>query len=607
MKKKIISLAIFFCSIVVFAPNKTNAAGMEANMISPGYRNAIYATMTNPSVIKIRTKTKVGGGKIQASLKRNGSVIRSWQFDNTSSAGSAWIINLDVKGITFEYTRSGPFNKDDNPYKILLEFVYNNKKAAEIELELHKYPSAPAGVSEVRLDDSGNILINGKKTFISGAYLLNTKENYSYLESKGINAFVEQQSHLTGGYHSQNSTGLVHVSDTNVEATRTIIKNIRSKSNLLGYYLSDEPNLRKVNPAKLREVYDVAQDEDPYHPAITVLNFGTVYGWIPSFTGTQDMIGGDVYPLWKGTAGSIHKTDISTVTTYFKLLRSISAPQTSFEHYDTSAYGIPQIFTMDISDQYGILDHRLPNKTELKNMTYQYLACGSKMLFPYTYDLRWTTKDIWEYYTGIMKSEVKGIEPAIFAPEKDGTVSIVKNNKVSVSGFSDNELTWSYRETSDKEYLFLVNTTNKWDYGSSDLSKDKELNLTLNFKQPGNSTLNALVKDSGKPASYALNSNNFVSLKLSGVNDTSTGVLVLERSKTAQGQPIRSDCSTRGKDIIADGSFNIADIHELEKRYYSISAGTKTDVNSDGSFNYSDVRYLVDCYLCKLDWKSCLY
>jgi len=65
------------------------------------------------------------------------------------------------------------------------------------------------------------------------------------------------------------------------------------------------------------------------------------------------------------------------------------------------------------------------------------------------------------------------------------------------------------------------------------------------------------------------------------------------------------DCSDLGKNIVADGVFDLKDINELSARLVGTKVGEGVDVNSDGSFSFADVIALSQCKLCMWDWQEC--
>jgi hypothetical protein len=211
---------------------------LQAQMISPRYRNAICPTMDDPEVIKIRVRIELSQNEMDRSsihvvLSRNGNTLKIWQIAGISEND---VLELPVSDVPSEYTRSGPYVIDDNPYEFTLELKKEGKLLDTATPELNKYPPPPEGVNEVRIDDD-NYLINGEKKFIYGTYLTSYDTSwFSYLEGLGFEVFMENGARLTGGYHSEASWGVIRTDSGGVgdlEAARNNIKTYRTHPQLL--------------------------------------------------------------------------------------------------------------------------------------------------------------------------------------------------------------------------------------------------------------------------------------------------------------------------------------------------------------------------------------
>jgi hypothetical protein len=559
---------------------------LEAQMISPRYRNAIYPTMDDPEVIRIRIRIELSQAELDQTsidvvLSRNADVIKTWQIAGISEND---VIELPVSDVAFEYTRSGPYVMDDNPYQFKLELKKQGILLDATTLELNKYPPPPTGVNEVRVDDDDNIVINGEKKFIYGTYLLSYDTNwYRYLEDQGFIAFLELGPQLSG-YHSESSWGVIRTDSGGIEGIASARRNIReyrAHPQLLAYRLIDEPNSvsHQYSPDLVRQHYQVAKEEDPYHPAIVVMSITSTgryfYSYAP-YVGCQDIIFLDVYPLFVDSRADIK--DIRNVYRNYELLQTPDSGYSSFEHEKTPIGAVPQMW--------GIYPCRWPYNHEQKNMVYQHLVGGAKSFFPYSYD--GLSQAFWDYYGTTIIPELKTIEEAVLAPAVSDSIHI-DGSDIEIHSSDPERLVWRHTQTVDKDYLFLVNTSSMCnrDKENNPYKIDETISVQITFTEPGSNTVEVLVSDPQIPSSYAL-SNNVLTIALDGVNEASTGVLVLARDRTPY----------PAEDVNLDGSVDILDVdicvNFILGHLIDPSIEARADVNDDGLIDALDIQRIVN-------------
>ena len=553
---------------------------LMVRMISPKYRNAIYPTMEKPEVLKIRIQIdlapeELAAATLRVQLGQDGILMREWEF--TDLAGEDVLI-LDVGDLDFAYTRSGPYVKDDNPYEIRLGLFVASTSLDEETLQLHKYPPPPGDVTEVRIDDDDNLLINGEPTLILGAYIHEkTAETYDQLKAWGFNAAKSTE----GEYDDLWFMGTVaklHATPEDLSWMQARIQAFREDPQIIAWYIADEPNLSdNVDSGTLRLIYEMAREEDPYHPAGWVSTLLTSPGdsvvGIVDYERTEDFIGIDAYPCYP------EWTYLRNVTANFEYLRDPSLGASLFEHMDIPTWGVPQMF--------GSGHWRWPHPQEEKNMVYQYVANGNGALFPYAY----TGENIslWEYWATTLIPELQSIEAAILAPARSGTSLPFPTDDILVDSSNPENLIWSYRRTEDAEYLFLINTTSKWNEPLDTRvpgPKDEIISVEVNFQRPGSKGVEALVRDGAMPERFQLSENRLL-LQLDGVNDQSTGVLVLRREINA----------LESTDINMDGDVDVLDV----QLWVNVSLGVEThltfieraDVNNDGQIDEVDLKLVL--------------
>jgi hypothetical protein len=268
------------------------------------------------------------------------------------------------------------------------------------------------------------------------------------------------------------------------------------------------------------------------------------------------------------------------VTTNFELLRDPSLDAARFEHIDIPTWGVPQMF--------GSGSWRWPNPHEEKNMVYQYISNGNRVLFPYAY----TGENIpmWEYWAETLIPELQSIETAIMAPMKSGTSIPFPTDEVAVQASDPENLVWSYRQTDEAEYLFLINTTSQWNEPLDSRvpgPKDEAISVVVTFHDVGGESVQALIGDGER---FYL-SENQLHLELDGVNDQSSGVLVLRRERVA----------LEREDISMDGVVDVLDV----QLWVNVFSGLETDpafvergdVNKDGRIDDIDLQLILSAIL----------
>lgn len=140
----------------------------------------------------------------------------------------------------------------------------------------------PGTDPEVRVDEAGRLLVDGIPLFARGWY-----GNFEYRVSRAIqpDAYTPRTVNLMQGFVPGSTYCFVDLSrqiDENLAQTdlpldeetkirlRALIAGTRSHRNVIGYYLSDEPECRGLSKHYLRRVYEFVRAEDPYRACLII-------------------------------------------------------------------------------------------------------------------------------------------------------------------------------------------------------------------------------------------------------------------------------------------------------------------------------------------------
>ncbi|MBO4513223.1 MAG: carbohydrate binding family 9 domain-containing protein, partial [Victivallales bacterium] len=152
------------------------------------------------------------------------------------------------------------------------------------------------------------------------------------------------------------------------EQIRARIRELKDHPGLLGWYIGDELESAPALHARVKEIYEICKEEDPYHPAVILNNSA---GGYLKYSDCSDILLPDIYPnfLVGGDAGK----PITSIT------RSLSIAKNAGNRV---LWVTPQGFNYG---DFGRTGQRGPNFVELRNMQYQSIVAGAKGFVWYVY------------------------------------------------------------------------------------------------------------------------------------------------------------------------------------------------------------------------------
>ncbi len=233
---------------------------------------------------------------------------------------------------------------------------------------------APAA-REVKIDlFSQSLLVNGEPFFPIGLYWLreevlapmrqlhfNAGDYYYKLRGEEVAALMDAAAVEGMQILLEMTEYARRKPEPDYRAIAALVKRYRQHPALLAWYLVDEPDETKMDPASALAIYELIRELDPYHPVYLVNNRPHTYA---AYSDASDILAIDVYP--------IPNYPISQVGDYMERAR-----WTSLERKPVWL----------IAQAFGGVEHwpRAPTARELRNMVYQGLVGGAKGVLFYRY------------------------------------------------------------------------------------------------------------------------------------------------------------------------------------------------------------------------------
>jgi len=250
---------------------------------------------------------------------------------------------------------------------------------AETTLILRKL--GPAPWVEARIDDDGNLLIDNQPIFARGWY-----GSFVYGVSKSVipAAFTPRTTNMMHGLTEGDTIPcfaslcrLIDESKAKFDQPldeeikvklRSAIAATQPKRNVIGYYLSDEPECRGLSKYYLKRIYDFVRNEDPYRACLVISRDPA------NFTETCDIICPHPY---------MNPQEFDDGSRRFggplKGIREVISTACAQNDGSKVVWSMPQAFT------YGGKYGRNPNLLESRWFAYASLAAGAKGIVPFIY------------------------------------------------------------------------------------------------------------------------------------------------------------------------------------------------------------------------------
>ncbi|OGV74729.1 MAG: hypothetical protein A3K18_15270 [Lentisphaerae bacterium RIFOXYA12_64_32] len=369
-------LVIRFDTWMTFTP-------LAVRLTQPNYRNCIFATQSIET-LKGVVRSGLPLDKVQGCTLK--VTVASALYAPRSVE-----IKIETADVPFELAIPGLPEGRHTVRAEVLRPIENPKPGgpkadlvAEAEIVLRKLPRAPA--VEARIDDQGNLLVNGEPVFPRGWY---GSMSYCVAPSSFPQAQLPHSTNFMMGASAFEQSdlnlytlsGLTTLGETQVDRPlngeekakiRAQVAAVRNQRNVLGYYISDEPECRGISPVFLKSIYEFLMEEDPYR-----------FCKIVSRSPAQYIEACDVMCPHPYMAPQAFEDGSRKFSSFLRHIHNVTVESVRANDGSKALWSMPQTFS------YGGLRGRHPNFVESRWFTHTAIACGAKGIVPFIFNGYW--------------------------------------------------------------------------------------------------------------------------------------------------------------------------------------------------------------------------
>lgn len=419
---------------------------MELKLVSPSYRNCIYPS-ENITELKMLLRLTLAPKVLRGStlrvrlLSEKADLIAEKEYKDLSNIRELTLpIGIIVPG---SYLIEAQVVESDGD--IVAKSSQVLKKLKNVEYEW-------------RLDGNGTLLHNGapfmpkgwfgmlpgemqlisgspyNSLFVSKDIIPDEQEAKKYLDAVSKVKGYAVMHPYTGQEMGSKQNSLRPLTSIEIKAIQQRVKSLKKHPALMAWVIAYEPEFDAILPSRIKQVYAIIVEEDPFHPAI-ILN--SSIGGIREYSGIADITMTNTAITFLKDGGATRRID--SVSYYLDVANKIAHESITL-WAGLEAYGYTKNWTELV---------RVPTFTELRNMCYQAVIGRVKGFFwnnyLYTYNYP-------EVRIGIehLAKELTLLEAAIL----NGEVS----DKLKLECDDSNVIYYAMRTLGMDRYFFIVNT-----------------------------------------------------------------------------------------------------------------------------------------------------
>ena len=369
---------------------------VRVELAAPGYRRNFYP---GQDFSKIRGQVKL---RISSAQQKSSEVVM------TLSGGG-----LAEKTQKFKADRGTiPFSFDSKALAeggkavLSVKLVDGGKGTASVSQTITRLKKNSGSTVWI---ENGVIIKNGKPWYPRHIYALGYRGGEAFGEryksdDLAVSPFRQatlEPARLVKGIEAKEATKDVKPCAELFEKVRKVVENKRNDPNFDLYYISDEPECRRISPVYLKYIYDFVSELDPYHPVASCSRSADRY------IDCADIFSTHPYLAPVVTGGKrVLNVPVDRVRNYLQDV-------TKFNRPDKVIGFTGQFFSYKFNNM--LADY--PTWEELESMSWSAIAQGSRFHYPYAYHDLGDRPQIYEGYRYVNQS-IRALEKQLLSNRK---------------------------------------------------------------------------------------------------------------------------------------------------------------------------------------------
>ncbi|MBQ9335895.1 MAG: hypothetical protein IJS14_01190 [Lentisphaeria bacterium] len=257
--------------------------------------------------------------------------------------------------------------------------------------------------------ENGVIVKNGKPWYPRHIYAFGYHGGEAFMEryksdDLAVSPFRQatlEPARLVKGIEAKEATKNVKPCPELFEKVRKVVERKRNDPDFDCYYISDEPECRRVSPVYLKYIYDFVSELDPYHPIATCSRAADRYIECADIFSTHPYLG----PVVSG-GKRVLNVPVDRIRSYLQDV-------TKFKRPDKVVGFTGQFFGYKFNNL--LADY--PTWEELESMSWSAIAQGSRFHYPYAFHDLGDRPQIYEAYRYFNQS-IRALEKQLLSNRK---------------------------------------------------------------------------------------------------------------------------------------------------------------------------------------------
>ena len=369
---------------------------IRAELAAPGYRRNFYPGQDH---------SKING---QLRLRISSAQQKSSEVRMTLSGGG-----LAEKTQTFKADRESiPFSFDSSALAeggkavLAVKVIDGDKEIASVSQTITRLKKNSGSMVWI---ENGVIVKNGKVWYPRHIYAMGYRGGKAFTErfksddlaASPFRMATLEPGRLVRGIDTKEATRDVKPSPELFKKVRKVVESKRNDPDFDFYYISDEPECRRISPVYLKYIYDFVSGLDPYHPVVTCTRSADRYINCADIFSTHPYLG----PVVSG-GKRILNTPVDRIRNYFQDVTRLKRP-------DKVVGFTGQFFSYKFNNL--LADY--PTWEEMESMSWSAIAQGSRFHYPYAFHDLGDRPQIYEAYRYINQS-IRALEKQLLSNRK---------------------------------------------------------------------------------------------------------------------------------------------------------------------------------------------